>query len=140
MNTALSLFFITLPLFMALDILWLGFVMRDYYRDQLELVARFSNGVLHPNLVAMLLVYVVISVGVVAFAILPYVNKPITLETFAWGAFYGFVGYGLYELTNYAVLKDWPVNIVFVDIAWGTVINGVVTVLVIAIARYFKIG
>lgn len=140
MNTHITLFFITLPLYILIDIFWLSIVMRNFYRTQLKYIARMSEGYLRPDFFVMFLAYVVISVGVVCFAVMPCVGNPIALKTFGWGALYGFVGYGIYELTNYAVLKDWPANIVFVDVAWGAVVNGIVTVLVVAVAQYFRIG
>ena len=41
------------------------------------------------------------------------------------GAALGFVAYSTYELTNWAVLRDWPAWIVPVDIAWGIVLTAV---------------
>lgn len=140
MNAYFRLFFITFPLFLAIDILWLGVIMEKFYREQLGHLARISNGKLQPHWPTTILLYAILAAGVLIFAIMPYIHKPLTLETFGWGALYGFFGYSLYELTNYAVLANWPLPIVFVDIAWGTVLNGVVTVVVVAIARYFKIG
>lgn len=39
------------------------------------------------------------------------------------GAALGFVAYATYELTNWAVLRDWPALVVPVDIAWGVVLT-----------------
>lgn len=33
----------------------------------------------------------------------------------------------LYDLTNLATLKGWPLNIVFIDIVWGTVLTAIVS-------------
>ncbi|MCC6128828.1 MAG: DUF2177 family protein [Acidobacteria bacterium] len=41
------------------------------------------------------------------------------------GAGLGFVAYTTYELTNWAVLRDWPAWIVPVDIAWGIALTAV---------------
>ncbi len=37
----------------------------------------------------------------------------------------GFVAYGTYEFTNYAILKDWHWSMVAADVAWGTVLSAV---------------
>jgi uncharacterized membrane protein len=37
-----------------------------------------------------------------------------------FGALYGLVVYGTYDLTNYSLVKDWPLTITLVDMAWGT--------------------
>ena len=41
------------------------------------------------------------------------------------GAALGFVAYTTYDLTNWAVLRDWPAWIVPVDITWGVVLTAV---------------
>ncbi len=40
------------------------------------------------------------------------------------GAFFGFITYATYDMTNLATLRDWPVFITVVDIIWGTVLCG----------------
>ena len=44
------------------------------------------------------------------------------------GIFLGFIAFGTYEFTNYLVLKDWKVVLVFVDIFWGMIISGAMAV------------
>ena len=39
------------------------------------------------------------------------------------GAGLGLVAYGTYELTNWAVLRDWPAVLVLPDIAWGVALT-----------------
>ena len=39
------------------------------------------------------------------------------------GAALGLVAYGTYELTNWAVLRDWPALLVPIDIGWGVVLT-----------------
>ena len=38
-------------------------------------------------------------------------------------AVYGLCTYATYDLTNLATLKDWPVRLVAIDIAWGIFLN-----------------
>jgi uncharacterized membrane protein len=40
---------------------------------------------------------------------------------------FGFFTYSTYDLTNLATLKDWPLSITIVDIAWGVVLTSVVS-------------
>ena len=42
------------------------------------------------------------------------------------GALFGFFCYATYDMTNYATLKGWPLQMVLVDIAWGTVLTALV--------------
>jgi uncharacterized membrane protein len=43
------------------------------------------------------------------------------------GALYGFFTYATYELTNYALIRNWPAALVPVDIAWGVVLCTIVS-------------
>jgi uncharacterized membrane protein len=36
--------------------------------------------------------------------------------------FLGFLVYLIYETTNYAILKDWPLTMVWIDSLWGGVL------------------
>ena len=85
MNLYFKLFLITFPVFCAIDILWLGVIMQWFYRQQLGHLARISNGSLQPHIPTTILLYAILAAGVLIFAIMPYLHKPITVETFAWG-------------------------------------------------------
>lgn len=49
-------------------------------------------------------------------------------ESALYGALYGFCLYGVYEFTNYAIIKTWSLSMLFVDIIWGTVLCGITAV------------
>ena len=37
----------------------------------------------------------------------------------------GFMAYGTYEFTNYALIKGWTLRMVLTDVGWGTVLTAV---------------
>ncbi len=41
------------------------------------------------------------------------------------GAVLGFVAYSCYEMTSWTIMRDWHINLVLVDVTWGTFISGV---------------
>ena len=41
----------------------------------------------------------------------------------------GFITYGIYETTNYAILKNWPFNSVILDTLWGGILYASATFL-----------
>ena len=45
-------------------------------------------------------------------------------KAFAVGATLGFSMYGLYDLTNFATLKGYTLEMTLTDIAWGTFLSG----------------
>ena len=45
------------------------------------------------------------------------------------GAFFGLVAYATYDLTNQAVIRDWPVVVTVIDLGWGALLTGAVSVI-----------
>ncbi|MSR68081.1 DUF2177 family protein [Candidatus Peribacteria bacterium] len=124
-----KLFFIALPIFLALDMAWLGFIARDYYRSQIGSLLKDQV-----NWVAALVFYAIYISGLVTFVLLPAVTKHSWQSALLMGAFFGFVAYATYDLTNLAVAKNWTLSVTIVDLAWGTVVAGTVSVLTYWIA------
>ena len=60
------------------------------------------------------------------FAVLPGLEDNSLKTVILNGALFGGLAYATYDLTNLATLKDWPTQLVFVDIAWGIVLSSVV--------------
>ena len=116
--------------FLAVDLLWLGIVTKNFYQGQIGMLMKDS-----PNWTAALIFYALFIVGIMVFAVLPHYQKNSFAETLLYGALFGFFTYMTYELTNLAVLKDWPLPIVFVDIAWGVVLASVVSLAGYFVAR-----
>jgi uncharacterized membrane protein len=51
------------------------------------------------------------------------------------GAILGLVAYGTYELTSWAVMRDWHPAMVATDLAWGTVLTAGAVAAGVAAAR-----
>jgi len=60
------------------------------------------------------------------------------MHALIYGALFGFFTYMTYELTNYAVIRDWPLPIVFIDIAWGSALGACVSLCTTLIMRHLK--
>ena len=124
---ALKAYGAILPIFLAIDFIWLGIIMSKFYKDELGSLARISNGALKPVLWAAGLVYILIPLGIVLFA-LPRVSKEHLVSTaLFWGFLYGVVLYGVYDMTNYSLVSKWSLRMCIVDILWGDTINAIVT-------------
>lgn len=104
--------------FMVLDGLWLGLVMKDFYRAQLAPIARMSDGGFAPNWPAALVVYVLLGAGLALF-VTPHAST--VSSAAAYGALFGLIVYGVYDFTNFSTLRQWPFALVLVDVAWGAV-------------------
>ena len=99
----------------ALDLAWLGVVARGLYASALGPLMRPE--VYWPAAALFYSFYVMV---VVAWAVLGTQGP---LAAARRGAALGLVCYATYELTNWAVLRDWPARLVPVDIAWGVVLT-----------------
>ncbi len=113
----LKLVAIALPVFFVIDMIWLGLVARNFYRQHL-------GGLMRPdvNWVAAIVFYLLFIVGLVVFVIEPAIDAGSLLQAVGRGALFGLVTYATYDLTNLATLRDWPVLVTVVDLAWGMVL------------------
>lgn len=131
-----KLYISLLPVLLALDLVWIGVVMNKFYDSQLGALARRVDGVLAPHWPSALLVYLMMPLGIVFFA-LPRAGND-HLQAALWGALLGFLLYGVYDLTNLATLANWPLRFVIVDMTWGTVLCGIVALVGSYIAPMLK--
>lgn len=127
----IKLYFLTVPIFFIIDLIWLGVVAKGFYRKNL-------NHILSPsvNWPAAIIFYLMYIAGILIFAVLPGLAKDSLRHAAMWGALFGFFTYATYDLTNLALLKDWPLNVVIVDILWGVVLCTVVASLSFGVARW----
>lgn len=125
----LMIFLALLPFFLLLDYLWLGRLMQGFYLRELGDLARREGDTLKPRLLAAAGVYLALPGGIVLFA-LPRVDpaRPVT-SALGWGLLYGLVVYGVYDLTNRATLREWPLRMTAVDICWGGFLCAVSTLI-----------
>ena len=123
----LKVFLAVLPVFLLLDYLWLGRLMQGFYVRELGDLARLEGDTIKPRLLAAAGVYLALPGGIVLFA-LPRVDPFNPLwSALGWGFLYGVTVYAVYDLTNRATLRHWPVRMAAVDICWGGVLCATVT-------------
>jgi uncharacterized membrane protein len=120
------LFLLILPVLLMLDLFWLGVVMKDFYARELGELARRNGGSFAPRWGAAIAVYLLIPAGLVLFVRPQLTPQTSPFLVFGLGAMFGLVLYGVYDLTNLAILDRWTVSITVADIAWGCVLCGTV--------------
>lgn len=118
--------------FMLLDAIWLGFLLNAFYRDRTATIARIANGRFAPNWPAAIVVYVLLGTGIALF-VTPRASGAASAA--AHGALLGLVVYGVYDFTNFSMLRLWPLDLALVDTAWGVLASAIVAAVVQAIAR-----
>ena len=118
--------------FMVLDGVWLGLLMKNFYREQLAPIVRLADGGIAPNWPAAFVVYALLGAGIALFVI----PRAATISlAAAYGAVFGLVVYGVYDFTNYSTLRQWPFVLTLADTAWGALASAAAAVAVRIVAR-----
>ncbi len=118
----IKLYAIALPVFFAIDMVWLGLVATKFYKSQIGSLMKTDI-----NWTAAIVFYAIFIVGLVMFVISPSVEKASWTHAVLFGALFGFISYATYDLTNLATLKDWPLFVSIVDMAWGAILGASVS-------------
>ena len=109
----------TAVIFLAIDFIWLSKVARVFYFERLGDLLLDK-----PNMGAAVIFYAVYVIGIVFFAVVPALRAESASMALIHGALFGFFAYATYDMTNYATLRNWPLVVSLVDIAWGTCLTG----------------
>lgn len=99
-----------------LDALWLGWLARDFYRQAIG-----AQMVEQVRWAPALIFYFAFPAALVALALYP-AGQPFAMQV-ARAALVGLVAYGVYDLTNMATLRQWPLRLVLLDTAWGSFVS-----------------
>ncbi len=123
MTYYIKLYFATLAVFFAVDMLWLGIIARTFYKKQLGYLMAPDV-----NWYAALIFYFLFILGVLVFVVLPGIKENSLPATILKAALFGLITYATYDLTNLATVKDWPLIITVIDLIWGMVLSTVVSI------------
>jgi len=118
----MKVYLIAVAVFFTIDLVWLGVVAQRFYQNQIGFL--LSPRVNWPAAITFYLIYIV---GMVFFAIRPALAQDRWEVALFTGAFFGFITYATYDLTNLATLKDWPLLVTVVDLLWGTTLGASVS-------------
>lgn len=114
----LKLYCITLFAFLAIDLTWLGIVARSFYQKHLGYLMAPQI-----NWSAAFAFYLLFVVGLLVFAVEPGLKDNSLTSTLWRAALFGLVTYATYDLTNQALVKDWPIIVTVIDMLWGMVLS-----------------
>ena len=128
----LKLYLSAFVVFLAIDMVWLTVVAREFYRKQLGFLQ------IQFNLWAAFAFYLLFVAGLLVFVIVPAVEAGSLRKALLLGAFFGLVTYATYDLTNQATVKDWPWILTIVDMTWGAVLATSVSCLGYLVGRWLR--
>ena len=131
----LKLYGLTALVFFAIDLVWLGVVAAGFYQ-------RHLGHLLRPDVLwaPALVFYLLYIAGLLVFAVLPGLEAGALTRTLALGAFFGLVAYATFDLTCMALLRDFPLLVVVVDLIWGMVLTTLVSAAGFGLGRWLGLG
>lgn len=117
-------------IFIIIDLLWLGLIAKDLYQREL-------GHLLKPNVnfTAAVIFYLIFIIALSVFVIVPGIEADSIWKVILLGALFGFASYATYDLTNYATLEGFPLNMVIIDLIWGTSLGTLTSLLTFLIYK-----
>lgn len=115
-------YLVTLVVFFLIDIVWLAFIGKNFYKNQIGFLMKTS-----PNWIAALIFYAIFIMGLIFFVVNPSLEKESVRYAITAGMLFGLITYSTYDLTNLATLQNWPLKVTIVDMIWGTFLTGSVS-------------
>lgn len=125
---------ISLPLLVAGDLLWLGVIAHDFYWITLQTLIAPSI-----NWAAVIAFYILYVIGLTYFATLPALKERSLRKAVTLGGFFGFFTYMTYDLTNLGTLRDWPLALSLIDMAWGFILSAFVSAVTCLVYKTFEV-
>ena len=121
-----------LIIFVATDFVWLSTMGAALYRAKL-------GDLLAPSvrLAPAIVFYLAYPVGIVVFATLPALRSESWLAALGLGALFGALAYATYDLTNFATLRTWSLQITVLDIVYGAVASALAALVAYYIVKTF---
>jgi uncharacterized membrane protein len=119
-----------LVVFVLIDAVWLSVMGNMLYRPIL-------GDILLPALriAPALVFYAAFPIGIVALAVMPALKSGNLGAAVASGLLLGAIAYGTYDLTNYATLRNWNLQLTVLDIVYGAIATGAAAVAATAASR-----
>lgn len=116
---------------LVIDMIWLTWLGRGFYVSEIGGLLREK-----PDLDAAGAFYALYVTGLLVFVLRPAWLAGSVSQALIYGALFGLVAYGTYDLTNLAVLKGFTTRIAIIDMVWGAVLSGVSSALAVWIASH----
>ncbi len=125
---------ILLP-FCLLDAVWLSVMGKLLYKPTLA-------DILLPtvNLPPAIVFYLMFPIGIMVFAVMPALKVGSVTPALIYGALFGALAYATYDLTNFATLRNWTLQISILDIAWGAFASAVAATVSYYAARWMGLA
>lgn len=111
----------------GIDGIWLWMMGKNFYK--VHLVDIFASSFAYQYAIVF---YALYAAAISYFITIPALKNNIStpLSVMAQGLFFGLTVYAAYDLTNQATIKNWPLIVTIVDMAWGATLTALIAGLV----------
>lgn len=131
--TIAILYLVTFAVFLAVDYVGLSYIVKPTFEKDIKPLLLDS-----PRIGPAFAFYAFYIACLLWFVSWPALQENRSLLwVFGSAALLGAMGYGTYEFTNLATLRDWTWRMVMTDLTWGTLLTGTTATLGIAATRWF---
>jgi uncharacterized membrane protein len=120
-----------LIVFILIDGVWLSVMGKLLYRPILGDIL-LANLRITPAIVF----YAMFPVGIVTFAVVPALKSGGIGSAAALGLLFGAIAYGTYDLTNYATLRNWNLQLTVLDIGYGALATAAAAAVATLVLRF----
>ena len=129
---------LVLVIMLALDFAWLSLTAEALYRPNMAGLMRAK-----PDLVPAAAFYLLYGISLTWLVLLPVLfggrGRPSLIDLSIRSALFGLTAYGTYDLTALAVIRDWPLRLSLIDMAWGMVITLTTALLTAGMLKVLKL-
>jgi len=143
MKSILSISIIFL-LFLAIDVPGITTLNNLFYKRMFNNINRGQIVDKTRMYVSAIIAYSLMAIGLYFFVVNPVttgkdIQKRNYVSIFFKGMLFGLVLYGVYDMTNVATIKSFGVKEACIDMTWGSILCGVMSVLSLFLLNYFNL-
>ena len=119
------IFIFSLILFLVLDWIWFSLFMKAFAKEQLVGFLRFSGDNIDVNMIAAGAAYLCMALSVSVF-LAPQLSNASFSKALGYSFLMGLIIFGIFDFTNLALFKSYPMKFVIADVLWGCFLYSVV--------------
>jgi uncharacterized membrane protein len=129
MKAILKAYAVAFIVFGVVDLAWISMVAAPMFKEALQ-------GSLAPavRIAPAIAFYLMYPAGLMFFAVVPAIRSGDRSTALLNGGLFGLFTYATYDLTNYATLSGWTLEITLMDIAYGAIVSACVAACALFIA------
>lgn len=124
MRSKLYLFLYISLLVVTIDFAWIQWIMKNKYA---EMIPKIQKSPLTMRYIPVFLSYLTIILPIFFFSVPNIRKEKRWKDSLFYGGLLGVFMYGMFSFTNYALIKNWTLEVVMLDTLWGGILYTLVS-------------